>query len=882
MTSSSRPSLPKKYKHQEIEEKWIQRWEENRIYAWDRSRPREETFVVDTPPPTVSGSLHVGHVFSYTHTDVVVRYQRMLGKNICYPMGWDDNGLPTERRVQNYYRIKCDPKVPYDPNWKPVHDEKDKKEIEEVSRQNFIEACHELTAKDEESFRQLWSHLGLSVDWSLEYATIDDHCRRVSQASFLDLLKKGEAFSTESPTMWDTDFQSAIAQAELEDREVHGAYHDIRFQVADSDEEFQISTTRPELLAACIAVVAHPDDERYQHLFGKEAITPLFKARVPICAAEHAEPEKGTGILMVCTFGDIMDVEWWKQSNQPLKQVIGRDGKLLPVTFGEAAFTSEKPQEAQESYNHLVGLYAKQARKKIAELLAAPNSAVNGEGTALVGEPKPTKAPVKFFEKGERPLEFIPTRQWYIRILPHKEELLEFGKKVTWHPEYMYTRYQHWVEGLNQEWCYSRQRYFGVPFPVWYPIQESGELDYDNPILPENDTLPIDPSSDVPLGYSEDQRDQPGGFTADPDVMDTWSTSSMTPQIMSHWSINPERHKQLFPMDLRPQGHDIIRTWAFTTIAKAMLHEKSIPWHHICLSGWILDPDRKKMSKSKGNVVTPGHLLEEFSSDAVRYWAARARLGTDTAFDDKVFAIGRKLATKLFNVSKFVLSQFERLEQSPREHLSGNVTEPLDKAFLIQLAEAIEEASSAFEKFDYAQALQLTEELFWDFCDHYVELVKTRSYLDEECPERASALTTLAVSLRSFLQLFAPVLPFVTEEVWSASFAKAENDFIHASSWPKKEEVSDRYSDGNGELLELGKSVMSEVRGVKTKAQKSLKWPVTKMIIKGSAKAISELQEIEPDILRASNAQPGSITYLTEDTEGPQITVEVELAETNE
>ncbi|MCB0321745.1 MAG: class I tRNA ligase family protein, partial [Bdellovibrionales bacterium] len=395
------------------------------VYAWDPSRPREETFTVDTPPPTVSGSLHVGHVFSYTHTDVIVRFQRMMGKNIFYPMGWDDNGLPTERRVQNYYRIRCNPKVAYNPNWNPVHDPKEKKEIEEVSRQNFIAACNELTHQDEVAFRGLWSHLGLSVDWSLEYATIDDHCRKVSQASFLDLVKRGEAYSTESPTMWDIDFQSAIAQAELEDRELDGAYHDIRFQVADSDEEFQISTTRPELLAACIAIVAHPEDSRYQHLFGKFAISPLFHARVPIRAASHADPEKGTGILMVCTFGDVMDVEWWKQSGLPLKQVIGRNGRLLPVNFGEAPFHSEAVEAASSAYRELENLYPTQARKKIAELLSANGSAVNGKGSALVGEPKPTRHPVKFFEKGDRPLEFVPTRQWYVRVLSHKERLLE-------------------------------------------------------------------------------------------------------------------------------------------------------------------------------------------------------------------------------------------------------------------------------------------------------------------------------------------------------------------------------------------------------------------------------------------------------------------------
>ncbi|MCI5065078.1 valine--tRNA ligase [bacterium] len=874
-------TLPKKYKHSEIEEKWKSWWEAERVYGWDPSRPKEETFIIDTPPPTVSGSLHVGHVFSYTHTDVIARYQRMTGKNIFYPMGWDDNGLPTERRVQNYYRIRCNPEVAYNPDWKPTHDPKQKKEIEEVSRKNFIEACNTLTHEDEKAFHALWSQLALSVDWALEYATIDEHCRRVSQASFLDLLEKGEAFHAKSPTMWDTDFQSAIAQAELEDREVAGAYHNIRFQVADSSEEIEIATTRPELLPACIAVVAHPSDERYQHLFGKEAITPLFHSRVPIRAAEHADPEKGTGILMVCTFGDIMDVEWWKQSKLPMKQIIGREGKLLDVSFGTEPFQSEKPESAQESYRELAGLYAKQARTKIAELLAAPNSAVNSDGTALVGEPTPTKAPVKFFEKGDRPVEFVPTRQWYVRVLPHKERLLQLGKEIEWHPEYMYTRFQHWVEGLNQEWCYSRQRYFGVPFPVWYPVQEDGETDYENPILPPFEDLPIDPSTDVPAGFREEQRGQKGGFRGDPDVMDTWSTSSLTPQIMSHWKIDPERHKQLFPMDLRPQGHDIIRTWAFTTIAKAMLHEGTIPWKHICLSGWILDPDRKKMSKSKGNVVTPGHLLEEYSSDAVRYWSARARLGTDTAFDDKVFAIGRKLVTKLFNASRFVLSQFERLETTAEASLGGTVTEEVDKAFLHKLHNTISAATAGFEALDYAVALQRTEELFWDFCDHYVELVKTRSYGEEQSAERDSALTTLAISLKSFLQLFAPFLPYVTEEVWSASFRTdpGSTGSIHKSRWPDAKEVATYAKSGNPRLFDLAKQIMGEVRGTKSTSQRSLKWPVQELQLTGDGETLGGIRRITGDILRASNCTEEALSLKENSDADGQLSVRVVLAE---
>jgi valyl-tRNA synthetase len=581
--------IPKKYKHLEVEEKWRQRWEETGIYRWDSSIPRDQTFVVDTPPPTVSGSLHVGHVFSYTHEDLLVRYQRMIGKNIAFPMGWDDNGLPTERRVQNLLGIRCNPHLPYDPEWRPEPKGKKNKEIEEVSRRNFIEACGLVTAEDEKAFEHLWRHLGLSLDWSEQYATIDDHCRKISQLSFLDLVNKGQVYNVESPNMWDIDFKTAVAQAEVEDRPRQGLFYDLRFGV-EGGGELLIATTRPELLGACIAVVAHPDDERYRELFGKLAITPLYGARVPIVAAEHADPEKGTGILMVCTFGDAMDVEWWKASGLPVKQLIGRDGRILQAAMGEGPYESVDAVRAQSSHDEIAGLTVAKAKKRIAELLAEDGSLPGWQGAALVGEPRPTDQIVKFFEKGDRPLEFVPTRQWFIRTLEHKEALLAQGDKIQWHPAHMKTRYTHWVEGLNQDWCISRQRYFGIPFPVWYPVDDGGELDFADPIFADQEALPVDPLTDTPPDYTEDQRDQPGGFAAEPDVMDTWATSSMTPQIQSHWGIDPERHAKLFPMDIRPQAHDIIRTWAFSTIVKAWMHEGEIPWYHVVLSGWILIP----------------------------------------------------------------------------------------------------------------------------------------------------------------------------------------------------------------------------------------------------------------------------------------------------
>lgn len=846
----SEVEIPKKYKHLEVEEKWRKLWNEWGIYRWDPGVPREQTFVVDTPPPTVSGSLHVGHVFSYTHQDLLVRYQRMTGKNIAFPMGWDDNGLPTERRVQNLLGIRCNPHLAYEPDWKPDPAGGKRKEIEEVSRRNFIEACGLVTAEDEKAFEHLWRHLGLSLDWSEQYATIDDHCRRISQLSFLDLVEKGQVYNVESPAMWDIDFKTAVAQAEVEDRPRQGLFHDLRFGV-EGGGELLIATTRPELLGACIAVVAHPDDERYQALFGKHAITPLYGARVPILAAEHADPEKGTGILMVCTFGDAMDVEWWKTSGLPLKQLIGRDGRLLPLVIGEPPFESVAKEDSRRAHEELAGQTVNRAKKRIVELLAE-------EGAALVGEPRPTEQMVKFYEKGDRPLEFVITRQWFVRVLEHKEALLAQGDKIQWHPAHMKTRYTHWVEGLNQDWCISRQRYFGVPFPVWYRVGADGEPDFASPIFAAAEALPMDPATDTPPGFNEDQRDVPGGFTGDPDVMDTWATSSMTPQIQSHWGIDTERHARLFPMDIRPQAHDIIRTWAFYTIVKAWMHSDEIPWYHVVLSGWILDPDRKKMSKSKGNVVTPDDLLLEWSSDAVRYWAARARLGTDTAFDPGVFKVGKRLATKVFNASRFVLMQLERAEGA----LPGveQISEPLDLALVERLRTTVEQATRAFDAFDYATALQAAEESFWQFCDHYLELVKLRSYAEEDTAGRRSALAALALALRAFLRLLAPFVPFVTEEVWSWSFAGEDRErSVHTAPWPVIGEFAAVRPPSATGVFEAAVEVMTKIRGAKTIAQRSLRWPVASLEIVGAEEDRAALAPVLDDILRAGNVVDGGL-----------------------
>lgn len=838
--------LPKHFEAAEVEARLHERWDRLGVYAHDPARPREETFVIDTPPPTVSGSLHVGHVFSYTHTDVIARYQRMRGLNVFYPMGWDDNGLPTERRVQNHFHVRCDPRAPLetDLHLEPATPAQMKSPPRLVSRPNFIELCLELTRQDEEAFKALWRRIGLSVDWSLEYSTIDRRCRHLAQLSFRDLFEKGHVYSIEAPTMWDVDFQTAVAQAEVEDRPTRGAFHDVAFGV-EGGGELVIATTRPELLPACVGIAAHPNDARYRHLFGKRAITPVFHAPVPIFESELVDPEKGTGILMVCTFGDATDVTWWREQKLPLRQIIGRDGRLVSVTFGSEAFPSRDPEAANARYAQIARKGVGGARQAIVEMLRDPAADSTGTGVApLRGEPKPIEHAVKFFEKGDRPLEFISTRQWFVRLLDKKAELLAIGDEIRWHPDFMRLRFRNWTENLNVDWCVSRQRYFGVPFPVWYPLDGEGRPDYDHPIVAEPATLPVDPTVDVPPGYRGEQRDQPRGFTAEADVYDTWFTSSLTPQIGSGWVLDPERHARRFPADIRPQSHEIIRTWAFYTIAKALLHERTLPWKHVVISGWILDPDRKKMSKSKGNVVTPMHLLDEYTADGARYWAASARLGTDTAFDEKVLKVGKRLVTKLYNAGKFVLAQ-----AGPQAAIDVE----LDRAFVERLRQLIARVTASFEAFDYAHALQDTESFFWhDFTDTYLELVKHRARDDAG----GSAIAGLRLGLGVLLRLFAPVLPYVTDEVWSWVFAaETGHASIHRAPWPTVAELATVAAPADAGCFDVAVACLAAINKAKSEAGVSPGRGLARLTLAANPETLGRLAAVQGDVLKSARVE---------------------------
>lgn len=811
-----------------LESKWSASWEHDGLYHFEPT-DRARVFSIDTPPPTVSGSLHVGHVFSYTHTDAIARFQRMQGKAVFYPMGWDDNGLPTERRVQNYYGVRCDPSLHYDPSFVPP--ESPGKQAVAISRRNFIELCEQLTAEDEQVFEDLFRQLGLSVDWRRTYTTIGERARRVSQRAFLRLLTHNNAYHAEAPTLWDVDFRTAVAQAELEDREMPGAYHALQFHGIDGAAPITIDTTRPELLPACVALVAHPDDARYQSRFGSKVRTPLFGVEVPVLPHRLADPEKGTGIAMVCTFGDMTDVIWWRELELPTRGVVDENGRIR----------SESPVplegQAAANYSAIAGKTVKQAQAAIVELLTG-----SGE---LLSAPRPITHPVKFFEKGDRPLEIITTPQWYVRNggrdAALREAFLKRGAALQWHPEYMQSRYESWVNGLNGDWLVSRQRFFGVPFPLWYHVDADGKPDFSSPILPDESALPIDPLDQAPEGFEESQRGMPGGFIGDPDVMDTWLTSSLTPQVAGGWEEDSEVWDSIFPMDVRPQAHEIIRTWLFSTVVRSHFEHDQLPWHHAAISGWVLDPDRKKMSKSKGNVVTPVGLLEQHGTDAVRYWALNGRPGVDTAFDEQQMKIGRRLAMKVLNASKFVLARVQEMElESPLR--PEEITHAVDQSMLLALSGVVAESTRAFEGYDYARALERTERFFWGFCDDYLELVKNRSYGADAAARSAGA--ALASALNTMLRLFAPHLPFVTEEIWSWW----QSGSIHRSSWP---DVTELPAGGNEQLYPVASEVLGAIRKAKSAEQRSLATPVERATVGDTAERLQILQEAERDVMAA-------------------------------
>lgn len=727
--------FPKNYNFIESEKKWQKIWQEKQIYAYDENIAKDETFVVDTPPPTVSGQLHIGHVYSYTQTDFIVRFQRMMGKNIFYPMGFDDNGLPTERLVEKQIQVKAS----------------------NMGREEFINICNEVVANEEKKFRSLFNHIALSVDWSLEYQTINPLSRKISQMSFLDLVKKGEVYRNNQPILWDPVDGTALAQADIEDKEKTSFMNYITFKT-EANDEFTIATTRPELLPACVAVFYHPDDKRYQHLAGKFVVTPLFNVKVPLLADPLVQQDKGTGLVMCCTFGDQTDIIWWKTHNLPLNTIITKKGTIdFPHEIG------------------IDGLKIKEARAKIIDILK--------EQELLVKQEEITQT-VKCAERSGAPLEVLTVPQWFVKTISHKDELLKRANELNWHPKNMKIRLENWINAISWDWCISRQRYFGAPFPVWYSKRIGEE---DKILYADISQLPVDPLKDLPAGYSKDEVEP------DLDVMDTWATSSVSPQLSTwgisyEFAINKDKHDKLFPMDLRPQAHEIIRTWAFYTILKAHLHQNTLPWKNIMVSGWCLAEDRSKMSKSKGNVLVPGKLLEQYGADVIRYWSANSRLGADTAYSEDVMKNGKRLVNKLWNAAKFVSQHFDKLSAEDKKanliDVKEKITHEFDQWVINKLVELVNNATNELQNYEYANAMHLTEKFFWSvFCDNYLEISKTRAY-DEENKNpngQYSSILTLYHVMKTLLKLFAPFMPHITEELYQILYS--DNSIHIKGNW---------------------------------------------------------------------------------------------------
>ena len=917
--------LSDKYEAKTREKFWQNYWSEKQIFAFKNDLPKAQTFVIDTPPPTVSGVLHMGHVFSYTQADFVARFMRMSGKDVFYPMGFDDNGLPTERLVEK------------------IIDKKAGVFEAENGHGSFVKKCREVVDEAEKEFEILFNSIALSVDWAQKYQTISPESQKISQASFVDLYRKGRkqdisgAWIVENekevvaekkfePVFWDISDRTALAQADLIDKEVEGVMNYIEFEVEGSNEKIIIMTTRPELLPACVAVMVHPEDERYKKFHGQNAITPLFGVKVQIIADSDVQIDKGTGAVMCCTFGDETDIKWWKRHDLKLKVIIGKDGKFSDVLgllddnglFSSLYFTTLlgiKYDNLLSGYSHYehglielsecidleifsnfykevaAGKTIKQAKEAIIEALKntpSQNFSQTGFVTPSEGSLKgnesedgvtnpvlrpvantflrsvlikqePIKRAVKCAERSGVPIEILVAPQWFIKILDKKELLKNKANECNWFPEYMKVRIDQWIDGLQWDWCISRQRFFGVAFPVWHSKKagEEGKI-----LVAEIDQLPCDPNVDLPRGYSREE------VIAETDIMDTWATSSISPQlsskgISSEISFDKQRHEKLFPADLRPQAHEIIRTWAFYTIVKSALHQNSIPWKNLMISGWCLAADKTKMSKSKGNVVTPTSLIEEKGSDIVRYWASTSHLGADTAYAEEVFKIGQKLITKLFNAAKFASMNFSQLQAGAK------ATEASDLWILARLQQVVERATKEFESFEYAKAREVIEEFFWrDFCDNYLEICKVRSYgiaaeklvgvelNDEQKSEielkQQSAILTLEECLKTLLKLFAPFIPHICDEIYSTVFVEefAKTKSINArGNWPQVDKKL-----FNQELIEEGKlllDVIFEVRKFKSEKNISMKTTVEKLRV---AK-VAGIEKFIEDLANVCNAK---------------------------
>jgi valyl-tRNA synthetase len=790
--------LPNQYQFHEAEPKLARLWDESAIYAFD-ANGSGPIFTIDTPPPTVSGELNLGHCYSYTQADVIARYRRMCGDRVFYPMGFDDNGLPTERFVEKTIGRKAT----------------------EMGRAAFIDVCLALTEQTEDRFERLWRRLGLSVDWRTRYSTISSEARRASQWSFIQLHRAGLTYAQQAPTLWCPECQTAIAQAEVNDATLPTLFTTLAFRLTDSDI-LPIATTRPELLPACVAIFVHPDDARYTRFIGKTASIDCgafpgeTPRAVPVIADELADPAKGSGAVMCCTFGDSTDVRWWRTHELPLLAVIGRDGKLTRLAGAYA------------------GLTIKEARQRILDMLAA-NGSILSQQTI--------EHEVGTHERCGTPVEYLNTRQWFIRILDQKERLLEAGRKIRWHPDHMRIRYEHWVEHLQWDWCISRQRYFGVPFPAW-TCKACGQT-----ILATFEQLPVDPQTAWPV---EQCSCGANDFEPEPDVMDTWATSSCTPLIIARWLDDPAWFAQHFPNSMRPQAHDIIRTWAFYSIVKSLYHTGEIPWRDLMISGFGLSAGRHKLSKSKEHHESgPMEIIEQESADALRYWATAGRIGADSPYSAETVAAGRRLVTKLWNASRFAESRLEQFS------CDGSMPETLlaaDRWLLSRLARCIDTATAELEQYEYAAARAAVERFFWsDLCDNYLELAKARLY-GAAGPEQYAAQWSLYHALFGVLQLLAPFLPYITEEIYQGLFRRWHNTTsIHVTAWPVAPAAwIDEQAEASGEII---LEILRQVRRYKSEQGLSVGAPLETLHMSAPAEYQPALEQSLVDLRSATRAK---------------------------
>lgn len=781
-------SLPEQYEPNVREKYWRDYWDEQDIYSFTNQAP---IFSIDTPPPTVSGKMHMGHAFSYTQGDFIARYKRMCGYNVFYPFGTDDNGLPTERLVEKMKNVSGN----------------------RMDRKEFRALCLKTVKELLPEFMQAWKDIGMSADFKSPYSTIDEHSQRISQKSFLDLAKKGLVYRKNDPFAWCVQCQTAIAQAEFDNVELESTFNEIAFSCGA--ERLVIATTRPELIPACVALVYHPADKRYTHLAGKQATVPLTNHHVPILADENVQMDKGTGIMMVCTFGDKEDIEKWRRHNLELRIIFTKNGKL----------------------NELAGKYAglsiKEARKAILQDLS--------DHTLIISK-KPIKHAVNVHERCGTEIEFLKTAQWFINILDHKERLLDAGRQITWYPEHMRVRYEHWVENLSWDWAISRQRHYGIPFPLWYSKRagEEGKV-----IFADEHNLPVDPITDVPHGYNQDEVEP------EYDVMDTWATSSVTPQIALGW--NTDLMKENTPMSVRLQAHDIIRTWAFYTIVKSMYNFDRLPWKEIIISGHALDSKGKKMSKSIGNVIDPINVLKQHSTDILRWWAAGSKLGDDLWWQEKDLTNARRTINKLFNAGKFTIGNIaDHNPDEPKVEL-----ELLDRWLLAKLNKTILETTEHFDAYEYSKAKSAIDSFFWStYCDLYLELVKDRIYGVEKrsAIEKAAAQQTLSTAMLAQLKLFAPFLPHITEEIYQAYWRERDGALsIHTSKWPiVNSEWDDIAAEKAGDAIV---TVLGGVRKFRSEQKLGMKTPIRSLTILCSSEERKAIELGLADLQAASNVE---------------------------